>query len=121
MWFWVWTLLVVGTLVGAFFLARHLWRSVKGLGRELSRASQVAADMSARADELSRALEEAQPSTAPTLHAARASPRVVTTVLSIEPRSKPIVTETSMQLLAHPRLDFTGEMERVEFCGAARR
>ncbi|MBM7819927.1 hypothetical protein JOE63_002404 [Cellulosimicrobium cellulans] len=67
MWFWVWTLLVVGTLVGAIFLARHLWRSVKGLGRELSRASQVAADMSARADELSRALEEAQPSTAPTL------------------------------------------------------
>jgi hypothetical protein len=67
MWFWVWTLLVVGTLVGAFFLARHLWRSVKGLGRELSRASQVAADMSARADELSRALEAAQPSTAPTL------------------------------------------------------
>ncbi|MDF2806911.1 MAG: hypothetical protein K0S43_1857 [Cellulosimicrobium sp.] len=67
MWFWVWTLLVVGTLVGAFFLARRLWRSVKALGRELSRASQVAADMSARADELSRALEEAQPSTAPTL------------------------------------------------------
>ncbi|MFF2266869.1 hypothetical protein ACFVTZ_01270 [Cellulosimicrobium cellulans] len=67
MWFWVWTLLVVGTLVGAFFLARRLWRSVKGLGREMSRASQVAADMSARADELSRALEEAQPSTAPTL------------------------------------------------------
>ncbi|WP_454729265.1 hypothetical protein [Cellulosimicrobium protaetiae] len=67
MWFWVWTLLVVGTLVGAFFLARRLWRSVKGLGRELSRASQVAADVSARADELSRALEEAQPSTAPTL------------------------------------------------------
>jgi hypothetical protein len=67
MWFWVWTLLVVGTLVGAFFLARRLWRSVKGLGRELSRASRVAADMSARADELSRAVEEAQPSTAPTL------------------------------------------------------
>jgi len=67
MWFWVWTLLVVGTLVGAFFLARRLWRSVKGLGRELSRASQVAADMSARADELSRALEEARPSTTPTL------------------------------------------------------
>ncbi|MFD4991995.1 hypothetical protein ACFWH7_09380 [Cellulosimicrobium cellulans] len=67
MWFWIWTLLVVGTLVGAFFLARRLWRSMKGLGRELSRASQVAADLSARADELSRALEEAQPSTAPTL------------------------------------------------------
>lgn len=67
MWFWVWTLLVVGTLVGAFLLARRLWRSVKALGRELSRASQVAAQMSARADELSRRLEAEQPSTAPTL------------------------------------------------------
>lgn len=67
MWFWVWTLLVVGTLVGAFFLARRLWRSVKGLGRELSRASQVAADLGARADELARAQQEVQPSTAPTL------------------------------------------------------
>ena len=67
MWFWVWSALVVGTLVGAFFLARHLWRSVRGLGRELARASQVAGEMSARADELSRQLAEAQPSTAPTL------------------------------------------------------
>jgi hypothetical protein len=67
MWFWIWTALVVGTLVGAFFLARHLWRSVKGLGRELSHASQVAGEMSARADELSRRLADAQPSTAPTL------------------------------------------------------
>lgn len=67
MWFWVWTVLVVGALVGAFFLARRLWRSVRGLGRELSRASEVAARMGARADELSRALQEAQPSTAPTL------------------------------------------------------
>ncbi len=67
MWFWIWTALVVGTLVGAFFLARHLWRSVKGLGRELSQASQVAAEMGARADELARRLAEEQPSTAPTL------------------------------------------------------
>lgn len=67
MWFWVWTALVVGTLVGAFFLARHLWRSVKGLGRELAHASQVVGEMSVRADELSRRLAEAQPSTAPTL------------------------------------------------------
>jgi len=67
MWFWVWTALVVGMLVGAFFLARRLWRSVKGLGRELSRASRVAGEMGARADELSRRLAEAQPSTAPTL------------------------------------------------------
>lgn len=67
MWFWVWTLLVVGTLVGAFFLARRLWRSVKGLCRELSRASQVASEMGVRADELARRLEAEQPSTAPTL------------------------------------------------------
>jgi hypothetical protein len=67
MWFWIWTALVVGTLVGALFLARHLWRSAKALGRELSRASRAAAEMSARADELSRQLAQAQPSTAPTL------------------------------------------------------
>jgi hypothetical protein len=68
MWFWVWTLLVVGTLVGAFFLARRLWRSVKGLGRELARASQVASDLGTRADEIARRLEAEQPSTAPTLY-----------------------------------------------------
>jgi hypothetical protein len=67
MWFWVWTLLVVGTLVGAFLLGRRLWRSVRALGRELSRASQVASELGARAEELSRRLEAQQPSTAPTL------------------------------------------------------
>ncbi|OLT49512.1 hypothetical protein [Cellulosimicrobium sp. CUA-896] len=67
MWFWVWTLLVVGTLVGAFLLGRRLWRSVRELGRELSRASEVASELGARAEELSRRLEAAQPSTAPTL------------------------------------------------------
>ncbi|MCB7137510.1 hypothetical protein [Cellulosimicrobium marinum] len=67
MWFWVWALLVVGTVVGAFFLARRLWRSVRELGRELGRASQVAADLGAKADELARRIESEQPSTAPTL------------------------------------------------------
>jgi hypothetical protein len=67
MWFWVWTLLVAGTLVGAFVLGRRLWRSVRELGRELSRAAQVASELGARAEELSRRLEAQQPSTAPTL------------------------------------------------------
>ncbi|MBD8077811.1 hypothetical protein [Cellulosimicrobium arenosum] len=67
MWFWVWTLLVVGTLVGAFFLGRRLWRSLKALGRELSRASQVASELGARVDELSRQQAESAPSTGPTL------------------------------------------------------
>ncbi|MBD5787469.1 hypothetical protein IF650_14955 [Cellulosimicrobium terreum] len=67
MWFWVWTFLVVSTAVGAFFLARRLWRSVKALGREAARASQVAAELGTTADELSRRLAAEQPSTAPTL------------------------------------------------------
>ncbi|WP_069388128.1 hypothetical protein [Cellulosimicrobium cellulans] len=68
MWFWVWTLLVASTLVGAFLLGRRLWRSVRALGHELSRAVGVASELGARAEELSRRLEAQQPSTAPTLY-----------------------------------------------------
>lgn len=39
LWFTVWALLVLGTLVGAFFLLRSVWRSAVGLGRELERAT----------------------------------------------------------------------------------
>lgn len=67
MWFWVWTVLVVGTLVGAFFLGRDLWRRAKALGRELARASEVLDRLQARADELTaQAAREAVP-TGPTL------------------------------------------------------
>lgn len=42
-WWLVWTVLVVGTVVGAFFLARDLWRRAVALGTELGRASEAAA------------------------------------------------------------------------------
>lgn len=59
MWFWVWTLLIVGTLVGAFFLARSLWRSAKGLFEELGRASQRFGESADRLQELSDRAREA--------------------------------------------------------------
>lgn len=55
LWFSVWTLLVVGTLVGAFFLLRRLYRSGRALAVELSRASEVLAHVAERAQELAEA------------------------------------------------------------------
>ncbi|MBX9247162.1 hypothetical protein ICW40_20425, partial [Actinotalea ferrariae] len=52
LWFSVWTLLVVGTLVGAFFLLRRLYRSGKALVVELGRASDVLAQVAERAEQL---------------------------------------------------------------------
>ncbi|MGV8977485.1 MAG: hypothetical protein ACOH17_05525 [Cellulomonas sp.] len=43
LWFAVWTTLVVGTLVGAFFLGRDLWRKVTALLSELGRAADALA------------------------------------------------------------------------------
>ena len=40
LWSAVWTLLVVGTLVGAFWLGRDLWRTGAALLAELGRASE---------------------------------------------------------------------------------
>ena len=58
LWFTVWTLLVLGTLTGAFFLGRDLYRKGRRLLAELDRASQVFAEVAARgearADELVR-------------------------------------------------------------------
>ena len=48
----VWTVLVVGTLVGAFFLLRDLYRKGKALVHELGRASDLLADVADRAEEL---------------------------------------------------------------------
>ncbi|MBC7289791.1 MAG: hypothetical protein H5T83_00465 [Actinotalea sp.] len=50
LWFTVWTLLVLGTLTGAFFLGRDLYRKGRRLLRELDRASQVLAEAAARAE-----------------------------------------------------------------------
>ncbi|MGW6004924.1 hypothetical protein ACWFNS_03225 [Oerskovia enterophila] len=63
MWFTIWSVLVVGTLVGAFFLGRDLWRKAKALLRQMSESSQVMDRFARRTDELTAA----QPSTAPTL------------------------------------------------------
>jgi len=41
LWFAVWTVLVVGTLVGAFFLGRDLWRKAGALLSELGRATDA--------------------------------------------------------------------------------
>ncbi|MFI6427699.1 hypothetical protein [Promicromonospora sp. NPDC050880] len=57
MWFWVWALLIAGSLVGAFFLARSLWRSAKGLLEELGRASARFAES---ADRLQEAADQAR-------------------------------------------------------------
>lgn len=41
LWFTVWAVLVVGTLVGAYFLGRSLWRKATALFAELGRAADV--------------------------------------------------------------------------------
>lgn len=41
LWFAVWSVLVVGTLVGAFFLVRHLWRKTKALFAALEELTEV--------------------------------------------------------------------------------
>ncbi|QAY62662.1 hypothetical protein ET495_04625 [Xylanimonas allomyrinae] len=48
MWWLVWGVLVVGTLVGAFFLGRDLWRKAVALGGALGEASRALGDASAR-------------------------------------------------------------------------
>lgn len=58
LWFVVWTVLVLATLAGAFWLGRRLWRSLVALGAELARAGEVAtllADRTAELEEVARA------------------------------------------------------------------
>lgn len=59
-WFTVWALLVVATLVGAFVLLRHLVRTGKALLSELGRAAATLEQLTARIaelDEVAAALE----------------------------------------------------------------
>jgi len=67
----LWSVIVVGTLVGAFFLGRRLWRSLVGLGRELARAGEVTAQLADRAAELADLAAQQRPATGPTLFADR--------------------------------------------------
>lgn len=71
LWFLLWTVLVLGTLAGAFVLGRRLWRSSLALGRELGRASEVLAELADRSEELARLARENAPDTGPTLFADR--------------------------------------------------
>lgn len=61
LWFTVWLVLVLGTLVGAVLLGRHLWRSGTALADELGRAAEV----SARLDHLRAELAERFPAPVP--------------------------------------------------------
>ncbi|EYR63239.1 hypothetical protein N866_01850 [Actinotalea ferrariae CF5-4] len=50
LWFTVWTLLVLGTLVGAFFLGRDLYRKGRRLLAELERAGEVFGEVADRGE-----------------------------------------------------------------------
>ena len=69
LWFSVWTVLVLATLVGAFLLGRRLWRSGMALAKELGRAAEVTGELAARVDELQAAAAEFRPDTGPTVFA----------------------------------------------------
>lgn len=60
LWFSVWTVLVVGTLVGAFWLGRDLWRKARALLDELNRATTTLERLEERQAELA-ALAPAHP------------------------------------------------------------
>ncbi|NTW38458.1 MAG: hypothetical protein HGA44_00995 [Cellulomonadaceae bacterium] len=59
LWFTVWTVLVLATLVGAFFLGRHLYRSGRALAAAVARASDVMAELAERTSELTEAAQDA--------------------------------------------------------------
>lgn len=61
LWWILWTVLVVGTVVGGFFLVRHVVRSAKALGAELARATEVAERLEERVAELTEAAAAAHP------------------------------------------------------------
>ena len=69
LWFSVWTVLVLATLTGAFFLGRRLWRSGVALGKELGRAAEVADQLARRVEELQEAAAALRPDTGPTVFA----------------------------------------------------
>ena len=61
LWFAVWTVLVVGTLVGAFLLARDLWRKGIALLDEFGRAAEIFDALAVSAGALADAAGETAP------------------------------------------------------------
>ena len=52
LWFLIWATLVIGTLVGAFFLGRDLWRKGRALADELERGAHLFGELAERMDSL---------------------------------------------------------------------
>lgn len=67
MWWIVWSALTVGTLVGAFFLGRSLWRKGLALAHEAGRAGEASGRLGERADELRQAARGRNPVPPPAL------------------------------------------------------
>ncbi len=55
LWFSVWTVLVLATMVGAFAVGRDLWRKARALLDELGRASEVFGELAVQAAALADA------------------------------------------------------------------
>jgi len=67
MWWLIWSVLVVGTLVGAFFLLRGLWRTAMTFLRALSEAGEVFGAASARIAEAVELAQADAPDTSPVI------------------------------------------------------
>ncbi|QAY71021.1 hypothetical protein [Xylanimonas protaetiae] len=67
MWWLIWGVLVVGTLVGAFFLARDLFRTGVRLARAAGDAAEVLGAAAARIGDAAAAAAANPPDTGPTL------------------------------------------------------
>jgi hypothetical protein len=74
LWFSVWTVLVVATIVGAVVLALSLWRKGKALLRQLEETGRVLDVLQTRVDELDAA-RQPEPSFRPALLAPPARPQ----------------------------------------------
>lgn len=70
-WWLLWTVLVLATLTGAFFLGRDLWRKGRALVAELEHAAEVLGDL---AETTGRLAEEARAAEHAALAAAEALP-----------------------------------------------
>lgn len=64
MWFWMWTLLIVGTLAGATVLARALWRKVRAVGHAMGELGNAISGVESRTVSQPRLWSHPRPATA---------------------------------------------------------
>lgn len=67
MWFWIWTLLIVGALLCAFLVARGLWRQFRAVLTEARSSADRAGEITSSIPERTDARIAQQPSTASTI------------------------------------------------------